>query len=61
MNLFFYVLFTLITGILFVYGQNNATSEECIAVYKLLGKTQTNDYCCMEKGITCENGHIIEM
>jgi len=57
MNIFYYVIFTLITGTLFVYGLNNAVDGECIAANKLLGKEQSNN-CCLEKGITCENGHI---
>jgi len=59
-NIFFNVIFTLITGILFVYGQNIAANGECIAVNKLLGKVQSNN-CCLENGIICSNGHVIEM
>jgi len=61
MNIFLIVIFTLITGIIFVYGENRtAVDGECIAVNKLLGHVLSNN-CCLTSGITCKNGHIIDM
>ena len=60
MNIYYNVIFTLITGLLFVYGQNNNAEGECITVNKLMKKESSNT-CCLEDGITCENGHITKM
>ena len=57
-----YFIFLILTlEIQFIYGQNTAADGECIPVNKLLGKPQSNNNCCQERGITCENGHITEM
>eukprot|EP00833_Pecoramyces_ruminatium_P004153 jgi/Orpsp1_1/1178185/evm.model.c7180000064356.1 len=36
------------------------TDGECNPVNTLLGKDKSNN-CCLEKGITCENGYIIKI
>ena len=61
MNKYFIVIFILVIKVLFVYGESSAVSNgECIAVNKLLGKSNSNN-CCNENGITCSNGHVIRM
>jgi len=61
MNIYFNIIFILLSKILFVFGESSAVSNgECIAVNKLLGKSKSND-CCSENGIICSNGHVIEM
>jgi len=56
--LYLFLLYVVITPF-FVYGQDN-TIAECIPVNYLLNKDKLN-VCCAEKGIRCQNGHIVEM
>jgi len=51
------ILIILIIKIIFIYGQNTAADGECKPVNTLLKKDKSNN-CCLENGITCENGHI---
>jgi len=59
MNIYYY-FFILIFTTKFIYGQEIAVDGECKPVNKLLHKKKSNN-CCLEKGITCVNGHITKI
>jgi len=59
MNIYIFV-FVLFVSTKFIYGQEIAVDGECNPVNTLLGKDKSNN-CCLEKGITCVNGHITKM
>jgi len=43
-----------------IYGQDIFPYEECKPVNTLLKKEQSYN-CCIEDGVKCQNGHIIEL
>jgi len=59
MNLHF-ILLNILLLIKYINGEKNDIIKECESVNKLLGKKQSHD-CCLEEGIVCLNGHIVEM